>query len=136
MPLAGVAADKAVKIIEAHAGGPLIERPRLARLVKGRVMVLAEPRGCVPVFLQDGTDGAFLDRDDGVVTWGAGRCFPDHSETSRVMVASGDDRPRRRAERRRMEIRIAQAVRGNAIHGGSGYDAAKGAVLRNPGHPS
>ncbi len=32
LPLAGVAADKAVEIIEAHAVRPLIERPGLARL--------------------------------------------------------------------------------------------------------
>ncbi len=35
LPLAGVAADKAVEIFEAHAVRPLIERPGLARLVKG-----------------------------------------------------------------------------------------------------
>ena len=34
LPLAGVAADKAVEILEAHAVRPLIERPGLARLVR------------------------------------------------------------------------------------------------------
>ena len=64
LPLAGVAADKAVEIIEAHTVGPLIERPGLARLERGRVVVLAEPRGCVSVLLQDCTDGALVNRDD------------------------------------------------------------------------
>ena len=64
LPLAGVATDKAVEIIEAHSVRPLIERPGLARLVRGRVVVLAEPRSGVPVLLQDCTNGAFLNRDD------------------------------------------------------------------------
>ena len=67
LPLAGVAADEAVEIFEAHAVGPLLERPGLARLVRRRVVVLAEPRGGVPVRLQDGADGALVDRDDRVV---------------------------------------------------------------------
>ena len=96
LPLAGVAADEAVEIIEAHAVRPLIERPGLARLVRGRVVVLAEPRGCVPVLLQDGADGALLDRDDRVVTREPRRYFADHPEAHRVMVASRDNRRPRR----------------------------------------
>ena len=63
LPLAGVAADEPVEIVEAHTVGPLIERPGLARLIRGRVVVLTEPRGRVPVLLQDGADGALLNRD-------------------------------------------------------------------------
>src|SRR6476646_8491961 len=44
LPLAGVASDKTVKKLKAHAVGPLIERPCLARLERGCVVVLAEPR--------------------------------------------------------------------------------------------
>src|SRR6476660_3776019 len=43
LPLARVAADEAVEIVEAHSDRPLIERAGLARLIAGRVMVLAEP---------------------------------------------------------------------------------------------
>ena len=68
LPLAGIATDEAVKIIEPHSIRPLIERPGLARLIRGRVVVLAEPRGCVAVVPQDCANGAFLDRDDRVVT--------------------------------------------------------------------
>ena len=96
LPLAGVAADKSIKIIEAHSVGPLIERPGLARLERGRVVVLAEPRGRVAVRLQDCTDGAFLNRDDQVVTREPCRYFADHSEAHRVMVASRDKRRPRR----------------------------------------
>ena len=45
LPLAGVAADEAIEILKAHSVRPLIERPGLARLERGRVVVLAEPRG-------------------------------------------------------------------------------------------
>ena len=128
LPLAGVAADEAVEILEAHAVRPLIERPGLARLVEGRVVVLAEPRGRVAVVLQDRADGALLDRDDRVVAREAGRDFADHAEADRVMVAAGDERrARRRAERGRMEVRVAQAGLGDAIHGGRRDDAAEGA---------
>jgi hypothetical protein len=50
--LAGVAADKAVEIIESHADRPPVERPGLGRLIGRRVVVLAEPRGRVSVRLQ------------------------------------------------------------------------------------
>jgi hypothetical protein len=35
LPLAGVAADEAVEVLEAHARRPLVERPGLARLQSG-----------------------------------------------------------------------------------------------------
>ncbi len=40
LPLAGVAADEAVEILESHAGRPLVEGPRLARLERGCVVTL------------------------------------------------------------------------------------------------
>ncbi len=45
LPLAGVAADEPVEILEAHADRPLVERPDLAGREGRRVVVLAEPRG-------------------------------------------------------------------------------------------
>src|SRR5262249_10496838 len=42
LPLAGVAANKAVEVVEAHAGGPMIEGPKLAGVERGCVVVLAE----------------------------------------------------------------------------------------------
>jgi hypothetical protein len=45
-----------------------------------------------------------------------------------MMVATGDDRrPRRRAERGGVVIGVAQPLRGDAIHGRRGDDAAEGA---------
>ena len=99
LPLAGVAADEAVKIFEAHSIRPLLERAGLARLVRGRVVVLAEPRGCVPIRFQDCADGALVDRDDRVVTREPRRHFSDHPEANRVMIAARDQcRPRRRTQ--------------------------------------
>ena len=43
LPLVGVAADKAIEIIETHASRPLVEWPGLASLELRRVMVFAEP---------------------------------------------------------------------------------------------
>src|SRR5262245_37200709 len=108
LPLARVTANEAIEIIEAHSVGPLIERSGLARLIEGRVVVFAEPRGRIAGGLQDRADGAFLNRNDRVVTREAGRYFADYTETNGVVVASGDNRrPRRRAQRRGVEVRVA-----------------------------
>ena len=99
LPLAGVAADEAVEILEAHADGPLVERPDLAGLKGRRVVVLAEPRGGVAVVQEDAADGGLVFRDDAVVAGKTGGLFGDHAEAGRVMVAAGDQRgARRRAE--------------------------------------
>jgi hypothetical protein len=96
LPLAGVATDEAIKIVEAHSVRPLIERTGLARLIGGRVVVLAEPRGGVSVFSEDGADGALLDRDDRVVARESRRYLADDPETDRVMVAPRDQGRARR----------------------------------------
>ena len=49
LPLAGVTADEAIEILETHAVRPLVEGPGLGRLVERRVVILAKPRGRVPV---------------------------------------------------------------------------------------
>ena len=96
LPLAGVAADEAVEIIEAHPDGPLIEWPGLARLVKGRVVVLAEPRGRVPVLLEDLADRAGILPDNRIVTRESRRRFAHDPKAGHVMVASRDQRRARR----------------------------------------
>ena len=89
-------------------------------------MVLAEPRGRVSVLLQDRADGAFVDRDDRVVAGKPCRHFAHHPEAHRVMVAAGDDRrPRRRAERGGVEIRVAQPLRGDTVERRGRNHAAK-----------
>jgi hypothetical protein len=67
LPLVGVAADEAVEVLEAHAGGPLVEGPDLAGREGRRVVVLAEPRGGIAVVQQHAADGGLVLADDAVV---------------------------------------------------------------------
>ena len=128
LPLAGVTADEPIEILEAHAVRPLVEGPGLGRLVERRVVILAEPRGRVPVVFQDGADGAVLLPDDGVVAWKSRRDFADHAEAGHVVIAPGDQRRARgRAERSGVEIRVAQPGLRDAIHCRGRNDAAEGA---------
>ncbi len=96
LPLAGVAADETVEIIEAHPDGPLIEGPGLAGLVKGRVMVFAEPRGRIPVLLQDRADRAGILPDDRIVPRKPRGRFAHDAIADRMVVASRDQRRPRR----------------------------------------
>ena len=126
LPLAGVAADEAIEVLEAHAVRPLLEGPGLGRLIEGRVVILAEPRGRVPVLLQDCADGAVLLPDDRVVARESRRDFAYHPEAGHVMVAPGDQcRARGRAERRGVEIRVTQPVLRDAIQCRGRNDAAE-----------
>src|SRR5208283_5154839 len=92
LPLARVAADEAVEIFETHPNGPLIEWPGLARLVKGRVVILAEPRGRVAVLLEDLADSAGILPDDRIVAGKSRRRLAHNSKAGHVMVASCDQR--------------------------------------------
>ncbi len=133
LPLAGVAADEAIEVLEAHAVRPLVEGSGLGRLIEGRVVILAEPRGRVPVVLQDGADGAVLLPDDRVVTRESRRDFAHHAEAGHVVVAPGDQcRARRRAERRGVEIRVTHPALRDAIEGRCRNDATEGARRAEP----
>src|ERR1022692_3435805 len=97
LPLAGVAADEAIEVVEAHAGWPLIERPGLAGRKRWRVVILAEPGGAIAVIPQDAADCRLVAGDDAVVTREAGCLLGNHAEADRVMVAPGNQGgPRRR----------------------------------------
>ena len=138
LPLVGVAADEAVEVLEAHADGPLVERACLAGLELRRVVVLAEPRGGIAVVLEDAADGGLVLGDDAVVAGKTGGLLGHHAETGRVMIAPGDQRrPRGRAQRRGMEVGVAQARLGDAVERRGRNDAAEGAgdaVARIVGH--
>ena len=111
LPLAGVAADESVKILETHAVRPLPERPGLAVRQRTACYGPCRTRMWNTVVLEDGADGALLDRNDRVVAGIPGRDFSDHAEAHRMMVASGDEGGAgRRAERGRVEICVAQTV--------------------------
>src|SRR3954471_6619182 len=59
-PLVGLAAHKAVEVIESHSDRPLIERTGDGVLVRRRVVVLAEPRRGVTIALENGADGCVV----------------------------------------------------------------------------
>ena len=65
---------------------------------------------------QNGADRRLVLRDEAVVAGVARRLLGDHAEAGGVMVAAGDERrARRRAQRRRVEVRVAEAVVGDPV---------------------
>ena len=119
--LVRVAADEAVEVVEAHAGRPLGERPDLAGLVGRRVVVLAEPARRVAVVAQNASDRRIVQADDAVVAGETGGLLGNHTETDRVMVASGDQRGAcRRAQRGGEHPVVAQPVGRDMVQLGVG----------------
>src|SRR5271166_2722836 len=86
LPLAGVAADEAVEVLEAHSSRPLVEGAGLARNPVRRVVVLAEPQGTVPIVQQDPSNGGAILANDAVVTGEACRLLSNHAKPHRMMV--------------------------------------------------
>ena len=128
LPLVGLAAHEPVEVIEAHPRGPLVEGAGRAVLKAGRVVVLAEPRRGIAILFEDLADRGVLRTDDGIVARVARGQLGDHAEAHRVMVAAGDQRcPRGRAQRRGVELRVAQSRVGDAIQRRRRDDAAEGA---------
>src|SRR5215831_20168239 len=133
LPLARVAADEAVKILETHTDRPLVERPGLARLEVGRVVVLTEPGCAVAVVAQNCADGGYILADEAVVAWEAGGLFGHYSETGCVMVAPGDERRAAgRAERCRIHVRVTQAHLRQPVEGRRGDYTAERARSTEP----
>ncbi len=105
LPLVGLAAHEPVEVLEAHPRWPLVEGAGDAVLEARRIVILAEPRRGVAVFREDAADRRVLGPDDRVVAGIARREFRDHAKADRVVVAAGDQRrPRRRAQRGRVEF--------------------------------
>ncbi len=129
LPLVGFATHEAVEVLETHTRGPLLERTGgTAVLEARRVVVLAEPRRGIAVVLEDLADGGVLQANDRVVTRIAGGEFADDTRTHGVVVAARDEgRAGRRAERRGVELGVAQAGLRNAIERGCRDHAAEGA---------
>ena len=128
-PLVGLAAHEAVEVVEAHSRRPLVERARDGVLVGRRVVVLAEPRRGIAVVFEDPADGRVVRTDDRVIAREARRQLGDHAEARRVVVASGDQRrPRGRAKRGGVELRVAQPGLRDAVQRRRRDDAAEGAA--------
>src|SRR5262249_42736658 len=80
LPLTGVTAHEAIEIFKAHAVGPLVERPGLARLEGRGVVILAKSRRRVAVILQNPPDGRLGTGDDRVITRVASRLLGNHTK--------------------------------------------------------
>ena len=130
LPLVHVAAHEAVEVVKPEPARPAVERPDLARLPVRRVVVLAEPRRGVAVLAQHLGDGADVLADDARVAVVAGRRFGDHAVAGRVVIAPREQRrARRRAQRRGVEARVAQALLRHAVERGRRHLAAERAEL-------
>ena len=126
--LVGLAAHKAVKVFEAHSARPLIERSRQTLIGAWRVVILAEPGSRVSILLEDFADGRVLPPNDGVISWIAGGLLSKHTESRAVMVAAGEQcRPRGRAERGGVELRISKPRLCNPVERRRWDDTAEGA---------
>src|SRR6266581_8215023 len=67
-PLAGVAADEAIEIFKSQSSRPQIERPGLAVVPVGHVVIFAVPRGVVAVLPEYLGEGSDTFRHEGVIT--------------------------------------------------------------------
>src|SRR5204863_3138155 len=102
--------------LEAHAGRPLVEGSDPGGLECRSVVVLAEPGSPVAVVAQNRADRRLVLGDEAVVAGVACRLLGDHAEAGGMVVAAGNEcGAGRRTERRRVEIRIAQATVRDAI---------------------
>jgi hypothetical protein len=130
IPLAGIPAQEPVEALEAAPQRPPVERARARLLVAGRQVVFPDHERAVTVLEEHLGQEAVLERDDAVVPGIAARQLRDARHGVAVMVAAGDDaRTARRAQRRRMHVAVAQAIRGDRVEAGRRDRAAVTAQL-------
>ena len=111
IPLARVATEEAVEALEAPAQRPAVVRACSGLLVARRQVPLPDHERAVALLDQDLRQHPVLERHHAVVARIAGRQLGDAGHPVRVMVAAGDDaRPRRRAQRRRVHVVVAQPL--------------------------
>ena len=103
-----------------------MERPHRGDLPKGHFVALAELRRRIPIELQDFRQRRLFLGPDAVVARSRRRHFGDRAHTDRMMVSTGEHRlTRRRAQSRRMEAVVLQAVGCEAFGGGRVARSAK-----------
>ena len=117
---------KGVEVVEAHTRRPMVEWATYALLEGRRVVVLTKPGRGIAIVLQDPADGCVVLTDDRIIARETGGKLGDHAKAARVVVAAGDQRrPRGRAQRSGVELRIAQARLGYPIQRRSRNDTPK-----------
>ena len=138
IPLAGVTAEEAVETLEAAPQRPPVERACARLLVARRQVVLPDHEGAVAVLEEHLGQEAVLERHDAVVPGIAARQLRDGGHRVAVMVAAGDDaRTAGRAQRGRVHVVVAQAVRGERVEAGRRRSGCRSSPAgRTPCHPA
>ena len=117
IPVVRLAADEPVEPVVALAERPVLLRGPHRPLVDGDVVVLADPERRPPGVTQDVGHRGVLRRDVRAVPGEAGRGLRDRREPVQVVVAPGQQRrARRRAQRRRVPLRVRQTAGRQAVH--------------------
>ena len=107
-PLVGLAADEAVELVEAGAGGPAVVGTGDRHLPRRRLVVLAEGGGAVAVLAQDLGERRDARRTHAGVAREGGGQLHDRARVVGVVVVPGEQRGAgRAAERRGVEAVVA-----------------------------
>ena len=113
----GERVEEAVEALEAAPERPLVVRSGGARLVDRREMPLADAHRVVAVGLQDLGERRRLLRDVAALARKAAVGVGEERHADAVVVAAGEQRrARRRAERRDVEVVVADALPGERVH--------------------
>ena len=111
IPLVRFGAEEAIVAIEALLQWPLLAARARRDVRLGDEMALTQPEGAPSPILQDLAHRGALVRDATMPTRKARRRFRDRGHAVQVMITAGQERgARRRAQRRRVPLRIHQAV--------------------------
>ena len=134
VPLARVAAQEAVEALEAAPQRPAVVRAGRRLVDARREVPLADHVRAVAVLEQHLGEHPVLERHDPVVAGVAGGELGDAGHAVAVVVAAGDDAgAARRAERRRVHVVEAQAVRRERVEVRRRDRAAVAAEVTEPG---
>ena len=129
--LVRLTAEEAVEAFEAATERPAIAARGEVHFVVGREVPLADRPRRVAVRDEHLGEERIRRRDAAVVSGEAGREVGDATHAVRVMVASGEQaRARRRAQRGRVEVAVAQPAGGETVEDGCVEIGAEATELR------
>ena len=109
--LRGLACEEAVEVVETVPGWPAVERPHRRRLIRRRVVPLAEGCRAVAVVVQHLSDRRRRFGNDSGVAVEVGSPFGNRTVADSMVVASSQERRSgRRADRRCVEAVVADSL--------------------------
>ena len=116
IPAARLATKPAIEPLKPPPDRPAVKRARWRAVLRRRDVPLARDERVVALRLENLRDHPVLRRHPPIRARKAGRDLRDARDVVGMVVAAGQDaRPRWRADRRRMHIRVPQAVRGETV---------------------